>query len=209
MSIYLAHQKIEMEEAVECFVFFFFQAEDGIRDKLVTGVQTCLFRSKKGTGGGGPSIAYDSYVAAGSPARRLNVLDGAEYRAYVNPQFATWRSDSTACAGRPTCATGFADSSGGFGGIKPYALGSANTDWERAVTRTSVTHNHNLSFSGGTEDTRYRASLNYMKDQGVALSSGLERIQGRLAATHRALDNRLRLGVNVTTSHINNQYLTF
>src|SRR5205823_10046019 len=24
-----------------CFSFFFFQAEDGIRDKLVTGVQTC------------------------------------------------------------------------------------------------------------------------------------------------------------------------
>src|SRR5687767_15637452 len=24
-----------------CFFFFFFQAEDGIRDKLVTGVQTC------------------------------------------------------------------------------------------------------------------------------------------------------------------------
>src|SRR5687767_14684440 len=27
------------------FFFFFFQAEDGIRDKLVTGVQTCAFRS--------------------------------------------------------------------------------------------------------------------------------------------------------------------
>src|SRR2546425_8881801 len=26
---------------VEWFAFFFFQAEDGIRDKLVTGVQTC------------------------------------------------------------------------------------------------------------------------------------------------------------------------
>src|SRR5256714_2219761 len=26
-------------------LFFFFQAEDGIRDKLVTGVQTCAFRS--------------------------------------------------------------------------------------------------------------------------------------------------------------------
>ena len=24
-----------------CFFFFFFQAEDGIRDRLVTGVQTC------------------------------------------------------------------------------------------------------------------------------------------------------------------------
>src|SRR5229473_5376986 len=26
---------------IDIFVFFFFQAEDGIRDKLVTGVQTC------------------------------------------------------------------------------------------------------------------------------------------------------------------------
>src|SRR5437773_11335653 len=28
------------------FCFFFFQAEDGIRDRDVTGVQTCLFRSR-------------------------------------------------------------------------------------------------------------------------------------------------------------------
>src|SRR5207248_8971619 len=27
------------------FIFFFFQAEDGIRDRTVTGVQTCAFRS--------------------------------------------------------------------------------------------------------------------------------------------------------------------
>ena len=27
------------------YYFFFFQAEDGIRDHCVTGVQTCLFRS--------------------------------------------------------------------------------------------------------------------------------------------------------------------
>ena len=31
------------------FLVFFFQAEDGIRDRDVTGVQTCAFRS----GGGG------------------------------------------------------------------------------------------------------------------------------------------------------------
>src|SRR6266545_8053687 len=30
---------------VGALYFFFFQAEDGIRDKLVTGVQTCAFRS--------------------------------------------------------------------------------------------------------------------------------------------------------------------
>src|SRR2546425_6243864 len=30
-----------MNEEFVCECFFFFQAEDGIRDKLVTGVQTC------------------------------------------------------------------------------------------------------------------------------------------------------------------------
>src|SRR5947208_10548299 len=30
-----------VEEAMLLFLFFFFQAEDGIRDDLVTGVQTC------------------------------------------------------------------------------------------------------------------------------------------------------------------------
>ena len=30
-----------MEAKDGCFVFFFFQAEDGIRDWSVTGVQTC------------------------------------------------------------------------------------------------------------------------------------------------------------------------
>ncbi len=167
-----------------------------------------LIETKKGTAAGGPTIEYDSYVAAASPAKKLDVLNGAEYTSYVQGQFSSWRTDSTACVARPACSTGFSDSSGTFAGIKPFVLGPANTNWEDAVTRTSVTHNHNLSFTGGNEDTRYRASLNYMKQQGVAITNGLERIQGRLAATHHALDNRLRLGLNVTTSRVNNRYLT-
>src|SRR2546427_355441 len=34
-----------MSTTMFCFFFFFFQAEDGIRDLTVTGVQTLLFRS--------------------------------------------------------------------------------------------------------------------------------------------------------------------
>ena len=36
-----------------CFVVFFFQAEDGIRDRLVTGVQTCAL----------PILAGNLYLA--------------------------------------------------------------------------------------------------------------------------------------------------
>src|SRR5205823_14730317 len=38
-----------------CFFFFFFQAEDGIRDKLVTGVQTCALPISSGGAGANPS----------------------------------------------------------------------------------------------------------------------------------------------------------
>lgn len=171
-----------------------------------------LIETKKGNASSGPTFEYDGYVSTASPARRLDVLNGAEYRSFVTTQVGVWRADSTACAGRPACAAGYVDSAGGFDGLIPShlaSLGTANTDWAAAISRSSVTHNHNLSFSGGTEATRYRASLNYANQQGVTLSSGLERIQGRLNATHSDLNNRLRMDLNVTTSRVNNTYLTY
>jgi len=169
-----------------------------------------LVETKKGAAAGGPSIEYDSYVAAASPAKYLNLVTAGDYRQFVAQQVPIFIADTVACAHPggvidPNCF----NSARGLDPKIQAQLGSANTDWYRAVTRTAVTHNHDLSFSGGSEDTRYRASLNYMKQDGVSLANGLERIQGRLTATHKALDNRMRLGVNVTTSRVNNQYILF
>ncbi len=169
-----------------------------------------LIETKKGNASTGPTFEYDGYVSTSSPTRRYDVLNGAEYRAFALPQITAWVTDSSAFCGRQAaCGVDTAvynptyrDSVGLFKGI-PHshlaAIGSANTDWAQAISRSSVTHNHNLSFSGGTEATRYRASLNYANEQGVTLSSGLERIQGRLSATHSDLNNRLRMELNVTT----------
>src|SRR2546430_4791952 len=50
------------------YVFFFFQAEDGIRDLTVTGVQTCALPiSDAGRLGGGPLRRQED--AGGGPAR--------------------------------------------------------------------------------------------------------------------------------------------
>jgi len=176
-----------------------------------------LIETKRGNASSGPTFEYDGYVSTSSPARRLEVLNGAEYRAFVTDQVAAWRTDSTAFCGRhPTCAADtsvhYPDSAAAFDGLQPShlgTLGTANTNWADAISRSSVTHNHNLSFAGGTEATRYRASLNYANQKGVTLSSGLERIQGRLSATHSDLNNRLRMELNVTTSRVNNTYLTY
>src|SRR5712691_11503816 len=42
-----------------------------------------LVETKKGAAAGGPTIEYDSYVAASSPAKRLDLVTAGEYRTFV------------------------------------------------------------------------------------------------------------------------------
>jgi TonB-dependent starch-binding outer membrane protein SusC len=156
-----------------------------------------LIETKKGTAGavGGTTIEYESYFASASPARRLHPLTGEEYRAFVQSQVALHNTDPT--KGLDSTFLSVLDT-----------VYNVNTDWERAVTRSPFTSNHNLSFAGGSDVTRYRASLNYMDQQGVGLGSGFTRIQGRLSGTHQALNSRLRLGLNVSTSQTSDDYLS-
>jgi iron complex outermembrane receptor protein len=160
-----------------------------------------LIETKKGTAGGA-GLEYEFYLGRSSPRRSIEVLNGNEYRAFVTDQVAL----KTACLAAPP--TGGCNSVG-LDATRLASLGQANTDWEKAVTRSSNTMNHNLSFSGGSANTRYRASLNQMDQQGVAISSGFKRYQARLNGTHQALDGRLRVGLNLTGSQIRNDYLAF
>src|SRR5688572_31934649 len=49
--------KLLIDELLGYFFFFFFQAEDGIRDLTVTGVQTCALPISAPSGGRCPSSA--------------------------------------------------------------------------------------------------------------------------------------------------------
>src|SRR6266436_149726 len=161
-----------------------------------------LIETKRGQASVGPSFEYDGYVSTSSPSRHLVVMTGSEDEAFVRAQ--------VAAGNLPTARLGDLGVVWKTGPNPGDTVRTIyNTNWESALTRSSVTHNHNLAFSGGSEDTHYRASVNYANEQGVTLSSGLERIQGRLSATHADLDNRLRIGLNVTTSRVNNIYLTY
>ncbi|HVE77563.1 MAG TPA: SusC/RagA family TonB-linked outer membrane protein [Gemmatimonadaceae bacterium] len=145
-----------------------------------------LIETKKGTPGGS-TVEYDGYTSMAQPAGYLDVLNGNDYRAFVTAEVAAGRLAPERIA----------------------ALGTENTDWAREVTRNAYTQNHNVSFSGGSEITRYRASVNYMDQQGVVLDNGFRRLQGRLNGTHNVLDSRLRLSLNLTASNVKNDYLAF
>lgn len=145
-----------------------------------------LIETKKGVGAG-PTMQYEFYVASGSSPKHLRLVTGDEYRQFVQQQVLAGKMTATQLA----------------------ALGTANTDWERALSRKATTVNHDLSFAGGSANTAYRASLNYMNQQGIVIANGFQRLQARLNGTHQTLEGRLRLALNLTGSNINNEYLPY
>ena len=77
----------------------------------------------------------------------------------------------------------------------------ATTDWNEAITRTAISHIHNLSLSGGSgSGTTYIASLNYRNAQGVAISTGFNQVNGHFGLTQRALKDRLNFTLDVTST---------
>ncbi|MEO6722860.1 MAG: SusC/RagA family TonB-linked outer membrane protein [Ferruginibacter sp.] len=79
----------------------------------------------------------------------------------------------------------------------------ANTDWYKEITRPAISHQHNLSFSGGNEHTTYNASVNYRNSQGIAIYTGFNQINGRVNLTHKALNDKLVFNVELSTTRKN------
>ncbi|MDR8393986.1 TonB-dependent receptor [Aliifodinibius sp. S!AR15-10] len=74
-----------------------------------------------------------------------------------------------------------------------------DTDWLDVITRTPVSHTHNMSFSGGSAQTNYTASLNYRNLQGLFIRSDNEQITGRFNVRHSMLEDQLTADLNVIT----------
>ena len=87
------------------------------------------------------------------------------------------------------------------------ALGSADTDFQDEVFRSAVSQTHNLSFSGGFNSAQYRASVSYLDEEGIVISSGQQRITGRLNANSQFLDDRLRIRFNLTSAITENDFV--
>jgi len=75
-------------------------------------------------------------------------------------------------------------------------LGDENTDWFGAVTKNTLSQNHNVAFTGGTEKLNYRASINRMINQEVI--NGDENKVTRLALllSGKFLDDKLLVTFN-------------
>nr|WP_236971908.1 TonB-dependent receptor [Membranihabitans marinus] len=76
-----------------------------------------------------------------------------------------------------------------------------DTDWLEETTQNALSQNHQLGFSGGSDNTTYSVSLGYRDDQGLLKKSYLKRYSGRLT-----LDSDVKTWLNIgTTLSYNNQ----
>ncbi|MEP3836419.1 MAG: TonB-dependent receptor [Algibacter sp.] len=62
-----------------------------------------------------------------------------------------------------------------------------NTDWVDLATRTGQTIQHDLSFLGGTERTKYYVSMSYLNSEGVSVGDDFKRYTLRLNLDHKLL----------------------
>ena len=112
------------------------------------------------------NIKYQYQLTYATPSKKLSVLNATEWARYQKQYFYN---------------------KGGYTDEQIDALG-AGTDWQDAVLRSTVSHSHNLTISGGDEKTRYLLGANIIDQKGIVLNTGFNRTALRLNADRRLTD---------------------
>jgi len=89
------------------------------------------------------------------------------------------------------------------GGYNLTNLGTS-TDWQDEIFRTGISQSHNLSYSGGTENSNYYASFGYLDQEGIVEKSGLTKYNGSFKASKKLLNDKLTIATNVSLSRTEN-----
>jgi TonB-dependent SusC/RagA subfamily outer membrane receptor len=142
-----------------------------------------LIKTKQGRSGN-VQVAYRGQVGVQSAARRLHVLNADQYINMVN--------DISEAEGKGQV----------FSQSDISAIGRG-TDWQDQIYRTAPMTNHNISLSGGNENTTFRVSLNYFNQQGVVRNSGIQKYLGRVDVETKFLQKG-KMGIHLNNSYVNN-----
>ena len=82
---------------------------------------------------------------------------------------------------------------------------ATSTDWGNEVLRTAPISNYGLTFSGGSDASRYRLALNYFDQQGTIIGSGFTRGSARLTVDNK-ISEKVRMGTSIgLTQSVNNR----
>ncbi len=136
-----------------------------------------IITTKSGKGARGGAFEFASSLSFASPSNKYDLLNPDEFLAAVTQ----------------------------FGGDASVQDFGSRTDWQDVVTRNSVSHNQNFSYSNSYDGGSVRATIGYGKQNGILEKSSLERLTGRVNWIHRLFDDKLTLNLQTTFSRVNDE----
>jgi TonB-linked SusC/RagA family outer membrane protein len=146
-----------------------------------------IITTKRGQAGK-PVVNFDSYYGVQGVAKRVDLLDAAE--------FAELNNDVLTNGGKKTNPD-FAN---------PAALG-AGTDWLDEIFRPAPIQSYNLAASGGNDKTQFAISGGYFRQDGIIIGSDFKRYSVRLNLDSK-LSDKIRIGNSLSISRTEQRAVT-
>ena len=135
-----------------------------------------IITTKKGRKNQAPKVAYNGTFSVSSIAKKLDVMNAAEYRQFIKDYYGGEESDAY------------------------KGLGNADTDWQDEIYRNGISHDHNISVTGGIGNSKwsmpYRVSAGYTNQQGILKGSDYSRVTAGFTLNPSLLDEHLTMNVN-------------
>lgn len=92
----------------------------------------------------------------------------------------------------------------GWTAAEQAELKAVNFSWKDALFQTGTTQQHQISANGGTDATKFYASLSFLDQDGIVKTTGLKRYTARANVDNRVKNFRFGLGVQGGFSNRNN-----
>jgi len=139
-----------------------------------------IITTKKGKSGR-PQVNFSANVGVNTARRSWEALNAGEYREFIRDY---WGEESSAA----------------------LALGDADTDWQKEILRTSISHEYNLSVGGKAGFLPYRVSGSYTMNNGILKNSQMQRVTAGFNLTPEFFGGLLKVQANVKGYYIRNRF---
>lgn len=143
-----------------------------------------LITTKKGREGA-TTVNYNATFGQQQVANTQRYMTGDEYTSAINGIIADGNLNTSSYI--PVTGTNY------------------NTDWQKLLLKNAPIQSHDISFSGGSINTKYYISAGYFDQDGVMLNSGTTRYNASVNL-ETGLPSKYNIGISLSTSYISDNY---
>jgi len=153
-----------------------------------------IITTKKGLSNSKPRVSYNGNISFSTVKKAHDVLNGDQFRTLVDSLWAN-----------PVTSDPLDDENKVPTQVRGH-LGTENTDWYKQIFQTAISHDHNVSVTGGLKSMPYRVSAGYTNQEGIIKTSNFERFIGAFNLNPSFLDDHLKVNLNAKGMIVNNRY---